>query len=42
MRAGFAPVLLQPVNFEALYAARLQQQAAAEQAAEQPAAATIQ
>ena len=42
MRAGFAPVLLQPVNFEALYAARLQQEAAAEQAAEQPAAATIQ
>ncbi|MBL8416466.1 MAG: protein-export chaperone SecB [Propionivibrio sp.] len=28
-RAGFAPVLLQPVNFEALYAARAQQQAAA-------------
>ena len=25
MRAGFAPVLLQPVNFEALYAARAQQ-----------------
>jgi preprotein translocase subunit SecB len=25
-RAGFAPVILQPVNFEALYAARLQQQ----------------
>ncbi|MDR2614483.1 MAG: protein-export chaperone SecB [Candidatus Accumulibacter sp.] len=25
-RAGFAPVVLQPVNFEALYAARLQQQ----------------
>jgi preprotein translocase subunit SecB len=24
-RAGFAPVILQPVNFEALYAARLQQ-----------------
>ena len=38
MRAGFAPVLLQPVNFEALYAARLQQQAAAEE----PAAATLQ
>jgi preprotein translocase subunit SecB len=28
-RAGFAPVLLQPVNFEALYAARAQQEAAA-------------
>lgn len=28
MRAGFAPVLLQPVNFEALYAARLQEQEA--------------
>lgn len=26
-RAGFAPVMLQPVNFEALYVARLQQQA---------------
>ena len=25
-RAGFPPVLLQPVNFEAMYAARLQQQ----------------
>jgi preprotein translocase subunit SecB len=28
-RAGFAPVILQPVNFEALYAERLQQEAAA-------------
>jgi len=27
IRAGFAPVLLQPVNFEALYMSRLQQQA---------------
>ena len=27
-RAGFAPVLLQPVNFEQLYVARLQEQAA--------------
>lgn len=27
-RAGFAPVVLQPVNFEALYAARAQQQEA--------------
>ncbi|MDR1709769.1 MAG: protein-export chaperone SecB, partial [Candidatus Accumulibacter sp.] len=26
IRAGFAPVVLQPVNFEAMYAARLQQQ----------------
>lgn len=26
-RAGFQPVMLQPVNFEALYVARLQQQA---------------
>ena len=26
VRAGFAPVILQPVNFEALYAARLQQE----------------
>lgn len=25
-RAGFAPVILQPVNFEALYASRLQQE----------------
>ena len=38
-RAGFAPVVLQPVNFEALYAARLEQ-AAAEAAAAEP--ATIQ
>ncbi|MEY2631685.1 MAG: hypothetical protein RIR00_339 [Pseudomonadota bacterium] len=29
-RAGFAPVVLQPVNFEALYMARLQEQAAAQ------------
>lgn len=28
-RAGFAPVVLQPVNFEALYVSRLQQQEAA-------------
>lgn len=35
-RAGFAPVLLQPVNFEALYAARQQQEAT--EAAEAPAA----
>ena len=31
-RAGFAPVLLQPVNFEALYMSRLQQQEAAKEA----------
>ena len=37
-RAGFAPVLLQPVNFEALYAARAQQ----EQAAATAGAETIQ
>lgn len=30
VRAGFAPVLLQPINFEALYLARLQEQAAAQ------------
>lgn len=38
-RAGFAPVVLQPVNFEALYAARLEQAAAEAAAAEQ---ATVQ
>ena len=27
-RAGFAPVILQPVNFEAMYAARAQEQSA--------------
>ena len=37
--AGFAPVVLQPVNFEALYAARAQQE---QQAAEAAAPATIQ
>lgn len=36
-RAGFSPVLLQPVNFEALYASRKQQEAEA-----QPASAIIQ
>ena len=30
VRAGFAPVILQPVNFEALYAARAEQEQAAE------------
>ena len=38
-RAGFAPVLLQPVNFESLYTARAQQQAAVE-ASESVAAGT--
>ena len=32
VRAGFAPVLLNPINFEALYQQRKQQQAAAEPA----------
>jgi len=39
-RAGFAPVLLQPVNFESLYAARIQQEEAAEDAAAAAAGAT--
>ncbi len=39
-RAGFAPVLLQPVNFEALYNARAQQQQAAAEASESIAAGT--
>lgn len=33
VRAGFSPVILQPVNFEAMYMARLQEQAEATQAA---------
>jgi preprotein translocase subunit SecB len=33
IRAGFAPVLLQPVNFEAMFAARAQQQGQPEQKA---------
>lgn len=37
--AGFAPVVLQPVNFEALYAARAQQE---QEAAQATAPATIQ
>ena len=44
-RAGFAPVLLQPVNFEALYAARAQQEqeaAAAAAAATEAGEATLQ
>lgn len=36
-RAGFAPLMLQPVNFEALYMARLQQEAAQGGAAAGPA-----
>jgi len=39
-RAGFAPVLLQPVNFEALYTARAQQQQAAALATESVAEGT--
>jgi len=39
-RAGFAPVLLQPVNFEALYAARAQQQQAAAESTESVAVGT--
>ena len=41
-RAGFAPVLLQPVNFEALYASRVQQEEAAEDAAAAAGATTLQ
>jgi len=43
-RAGFAPVLLQPVNFEALYAARAQQEkeAASAPVATEAAEATLQ
>jgi len=44
-RAGFAPVLLQPVNFEALYAARAQQEkeaAATAAAATEAGEATLQ
>lgn len=35
-RAGFAPVMLQPVNFEALYMSRLQQQEAENAAPNEP------
>jgi preprotein translocase subunit SecB len=38
-RAGFAPIVLQPVNFEAMYMQRLEEQAAAAGA---PADATVQ
>ena len=38
-RAGFAPIVLQPVNFEAMYMQRLEEQAAATGA---PADATVQ
>jgi len=42
-RAGFAPVILQPVNFEALYASRLQQaQAETAAATAEAGVATIQ
>ena len=40
-RAGFSPVILQPVNFEAMYASRLQQEQEASEAA-QAETATIQ
>ncbi|MDR1889502.1 MAG: protein-export chaperone SecB [Zoogloeaceae bacterium] len=33
VRAGFAPVLLQPINFEAIYLSRLQERQAAQSAA---------
>lgn len=38
-RAGFSPVVLQPVNFEAMYMSRMEQQQAAQQAAQE---ATLQ
>jgi preprotein translocase subunit SecB len=41
VRAGFAPVILQPVNFEAIYASRLQEQAQAAAGAEAAGAATV-
>ncbi len=44
-RAGFSPVILQPVNFEALYGARMQQEQAAAEvgaAAAEAGEATIQ
>jgi preprotein translocase subunit SecB len=40
-RAGFSPVILQPVNFEALYASRLQQEQSAAAPGDAP-AATLQ
>lgn len=36
VRAGFSPVVLQPINFEALYLSRLQEQAQAQQPHEVP------
>jgi preprotein translocase subunit SecB len=39
-RAGFAPVVLQPVNFEAMYMARVQQQQQEQQQQAQPDGAT--
>ncbi len=41
-RAGFAPVILQPVNFEGMYYARAQQQEAEAQAAAPARSTTIQ
>jgi preprotein translocase subunit SecB len=44
VRAGFAPVLLQPINFEAIYLSRLRERQAAAQAAAStpPAGTTLQ
>ena len=41
-RAGLAPVILQPVNFEALYASRVQQEQESAKVEAEGAAATIQ
>ena len=42
VRAGFAPVVLQPVNFEALYAAHQAEQSREAEGEEAPAPSTIQ
>ncbi len=42
VRAGFAPVVLQPVNFEALYAAHQAEQSRETEGEEAPAPSTIQ
>lgn len=42
VRAGFAPVVLQPVNFEALYAAHQAEQSRVAEGTENPAPSTIQ
>lgn len=42
VRAGFAPVVLQPVNFEALYAAHQAEQNRVAEGTENPAPSTIQ